>query len=276
MAQAQDRGFLWRVTKDGHSSYLYGTIHLARREWVFPGAKTLEALREADTIALEVDVLDPKIRQELAPAPSRPPAATDIPASLQERIDRRIAFECLPPEALGKLSPELQVMALTVLAGRRDGLELGYAIDAVLAGFARGAHKSVVSLETTEVQRGARRAMTDGGKVASLEKILDELESGRAAAVLTRLAEMWAAADFAALKQYEQRLNDSGSETERALLKQTIDNRNLGLAARIDALHGSGSKVFAAVGFMHMIGPASLPGLLAKRGYRIEAIAFRR
>jgi len=167
-------------------------------------------------------------------------------------------------------------MALTVLAGRRDGLEPAYAIDAVLAGFARAAHKTVVSLETTEVQLGARRALSDGVKAASLEKALDELESGRAAAVLGRLAAMWAAADPAELKQYEQGLNDSDSETERALWKQIIDNRNHGLAMRIDALHSSGSKVLAAVGFMHMIGPAGLPGLLADKGYRVEAITLRR
>jgi len=277
LAQAQDRGFLWRLTKDGHRSYLYGTIHMARREWAFPGPKTLEALREIDTVALEVDPLDPKVRQALTPGAGRSPATTtEISDALQERIERRIAFECVSPETLAKLPPELKVMALTLLAGRRDGLELGYAIDAVLAAFARAAHKTVVSLETTEVQLAARRAMSDGAKAASLEKTLDELESGRVAAVLNRLAEMWAASDFAALKQYEQRLNESDSETERALAKQVIDNRNLGLATRIDALHDSGSKVFAAVGFMHMIGPASLPGLLAARGYQVEAISFRR
>lgn len=275
-AQAQDRGFLWRVTKDDHSSYLYGTIHMAKREWVFPGPKILQTLREIDTVALEVDPLDPKIRQGLSPGSTRPPAALELPTSLKERIERRMAFECVPPATLKKLAPELQVMALTLLAGRRDGLELGYAIDSVLAGFGRAAHKTVVSLETTEVQLGARRALSDEGKVASLEKALDELESGRSAAVLTRLAAMWAAADTAELKRYEQTLNDSSSETERALMKQVLDNRNVGLAKGIDALHGSGSKVFAAVGFMHMIGPSSLPSLLAERGYQVEAIALGR
>ena len=29
---ARDRGFLWRLEKDGRSSWLYGTLHLARLE----------------------------------------------------------------------------------------------------------------------------------------------------------------------------------------------------------------------------------------------------
>lgn len=29
---ASDRGFLWRITKGGHPSWLYGTLHLAQRD----------------------------------------------------------------------------------------------------------------------------------------------------------------------------------------------------------------------------------------------------
>lgn len=43
MAQARDRGFLWRLTKGDISSYLYGTIHMAKRDWAFPGPKILQA-----------------------------------------------------------------------------------------------------------------------------------------------------------------------------------------------------------------------------------------
>ena len=63
---AKDHGFLWRVTKDGRSSYLYGTIHAARAEWMYPGPVTLDALQRSDTLALELDVLDPR-----RPAPAR-------------------------------------------------------------------------------------------------------------------------------------------------------------------------------------------------------------
>jgi uncharacterized protein len=274
IARAQDRGFLWRLTKDDHSSYLYGTIHMARREWIFPGPKVLQALREVDTVALEVNPLDPRIRQALGSGSATQPSAVELPESLKARIERRLAFECVAPETVAKLAPAAQVLALTLLAGRRNGLEPGYAIDAMLAGFGHAAHKNLVSLETTEVQLGARRALTGEASVAALEKTLDELESGRAAAVLDRLANLWATADMAELKRYEHSLSESSSETERALLKEVIDSRNVGLAKGIDALHSKGGKVFAGVGFMHMIGPASLPTLLAGRGFEVQAIKF--
>jgi hypothetical protein len=36
MRNAHDHGLLWRISKDGHTSYLYGTIHVAKCEWMFP------------------------------------------------------------------------------------------------------------------------------------------------------------------------------------------------------------------------------------------------
>ena len=274
MAQARDRGFLWRLTKGDHSSYLYGTIHMAKREWAFPGPKILQALRDIDTVALEVDPLDPQIRQELSSGLTAPRAQPEFPAALQERIERRAAFECVPPETLHKLAPELQVMVLTFLAGRRSELELAYGIDAVLAGFGRAAKKRIVSLETIDAQSRAIRAATGGGRVASLEKALDELESGRAAANLARLATLWAEADLAQIQRYEQGANDSGSDTGRSLSAQVLDERNRGMATGIDALHRSGSKVFAAVGFLHMVGPLGLPSLMSEKGYEVEAITL--
>jgi uncharacterized protein YbaP (TraB family) len=31
---AQDRGFLWRISKGGHTSHLYGTVHIAKQGWM--------------------------------------------------------------------------------------------------------------------------------------------------------------------------------------------------------------------------------------------------
>jgi len=58
---AVDSGFLWRATKDGRAVYLYGTIHIAQRDWMFPGPRVLAALRESPDVALELDPTDPQI-----------------------------------------------------------------------------------------------------------------------------------------------------------------------------------------------------------------------
>src|SRR5262245_52524248 len=56
---ARDRGALWRFEKDGRPGYLYGTIHVGKFEWAMPGRLVGQALRDADTIAVEADMTDP-------------------------------------------------------------------------------------------------------------------------------------------------------------------------------------------------------------------------
>src|SRR5207248_10149019 len=65
LQNARDRGFLWRLRKDGHVSYLYGTVHVARQDWMVPGPTVMAALRASDTLALELDMLDPDIQERL-------------------------------------------------------------------------------------------------------------------------------------------------------------------------------------------------------------------
>src|SRR5262245_22339327 len=50
---ARDRGALWLFEKDGRRGYLYGTIHVGKLEWAMPGRLVGQAIREADTIAIE-------------------------------------------------------------------------------------------------------------------------------------------------------------------------------------------------------------------------------
>ena len=84
---AKDHGFLWRLTKDGRSSYLYGTIHAARAEWMYPGPVTLDALQRSDTLALELDVLDPDVQRRLA-ASIGGQKKEPLPPALVRRIER--------------------------------------------------------------------------------------------------------------------------------------------------------------------------------------------
>jgi uncharacterized protein YbaP (TraB family) len=62
---------------------------------------------------------------------------------------------------------------------------------------------------------------------------------------------------------------------ERELKKRLLDDRNPNLAERIDALHGSGKQVFAAVGSLHMFGTMGLPALMSKRGYHVELVELK-
>jgi hypothetical protein len=61
---------------------------------------------------------------------------------------------------------------------------------------------------------------------------------------------------------------------ERRLFQRILFDRNPPMAERLVALHGAGTRFFAAVGALHMIGPQGLPELLRARGFDVQRIPF--
>lgn len=271
---ARDRGFLWRASKDGRTSYLYGTVHVGRMDWMFPGPEVLRAARASDVIALELDILDPdivaRLQAGMAPRPDRA-----LPEALRARLRAQLKMACLPEQLLEQTSPEMVATTLTMMAARSEGLDPAYAVDAVYASMARALRKPVYSLETPELQLKLLLGGTEAETRASIESALEELESGKASPQLARMARVWSDGRLAEMENYEEWCECLETEADRVMMRRMLDERNPGLAKSIDAIHAAGKSVFAAVGSLHMIGRLGLPALLAGRGYEVERIDFK-
>jgi uncharacterized protein YbaP (TraB family) len=272
-AQARDRGALWRLDREGRTSWLYGTLHVGKLEWAFPGPQVLQALRNSDSVALELDVSDPALAQQLREGLGGPAPAP--PAALQQRLDRQIAAACVPAAAFAALHPVQQGLALLLLDARWAGLDPGYAVEHVLAGFAKSSRRPLIALETARQQLQALAPATPEEALRALEGTLAQLESGRSRAVIARLAQAWADGDLDTVARYESWCDCAASDDDRAALRRLNDGRNPHLADRIAALHGEGRRVFAAVGLLHMTGEQALPRLLAERGFRVARVPLQ-
>jgi uncharacterized protein YbaP (TraB family) len=271
MRKARDHGFLWRVSRDGRTSYLYGTLHAGKAAWMFPGPDVMRALAASDTVAVELDLVDPDVRARMLEAMAAQ-RRTELPEPLVVRMREQAAAECVPYESIAAFSPEMQVMTLSVTSGRREGIDAAYAIDLVLAGIGHGANKKVVSLETPESQLQVLTMRNAAETVAFVKDSLDDLQTGRARAQIERMAGIWAAGDFAQMSRFDEWCECLATESARLAMKRMRDDRNPRLAAAIDALHTSGKRVFAAVGALHMFGDIGLPALLEKRGYQVKRV----
>jgi uncharacterized protein len=268
---ARDHGFLWRISKNGRTSFLYGTIHVAKQDWMVPGPTIMQALNATDTVALELDVLDEGVQEQMG----RGMAAmrrTAMPTPLAKRLKKQAESICVPYDSLGKISPEMQIVTLTMMVGRWDGLDASYGTDVILAGMGHRAKKNVVSLETVESQLNVLQMRSPRKTLSFVQGALGDLESGRARTLIDHFSRTWAKADYADMERYEEWCNCLRTEVEREMMKRVLDDRNPNLADRIDALHESGKQVFAAVGSLHMFGPTGLPTLMAKRGYSVERV----
>jgi uncharacterized protein len=271
---ARDRGLLWKITRDGASSYLYGTVHVGKLEWALPGPNLGAALGASDTIALEIDPTDPTLAARMtAPAASAPA----LPAPLQQRLAQRLDAACLTPplrEHMARQHPMLRAVTLALLEARWEGLDVSYGQEMLLAGFGRATQRRIVSLETPESQ--LQTMLPDSARElhATIDSLLDQLDDGAVRRSVVRLGAAWERGDLALFEDYERWCECVRDDHDRALMRRLLDERNGPMAERIDALHREGrGRLFAAVGALHMVGPHGLPALLRARGFSVERIA---
>jgi hypothetical protein len=262
---APDRGVLWRISRGGHSSYLFGSLHVGKPDWAYPGPALRAAWEATEVLAVELDPAD--VGPVLAAAP--PPAP--LPPALARRVEAQARAACLPPGALGTLPALLQLSTLTLLEARHDGFDAGFGQDLMLLARAKAEGRPVQSLESVEEQLAALEpdpaelpALVDGG--------LRQLQRGQVRAPLRRLAAVWSRGDLATLADYPRWCACADTPAERAWLVRVNDERNVHLAERITALHGAGQRLLVAVGALHMSGPQALPQLLAARGFEVQAL----
>ncbi|RSZ32628.1 TraB/GumN family protein [Variovorax sp. 553] len=267
-----DRGVLWRIERDGRTSWLYGTIHIGRGDWVRPGPTIQKALTQSDTVALELDMRDEATARAMARPADPELLARVLSGERARRLERQNTEACVPPGSLSKLQPILQVTALAGLVGRADGLYPEFGVDETLAVAARNNNKPIVALENAADQLKVLTGESESEEAEQVDAALDELESGKLRGQLKELADVWARSDAARLARYSEWCDCLKTPAEQRLLKRLLDDRNPNLADGIERLHASGKGVFAAVGALHMIGPQGLPTLMAARGFTVTPV----
>lgn len=273
---ARDHGLLWRLQRDGRTSYLYGTLHVGRLEWVAPGPQLSAALRETDTLALELDPGDPAVQRELAAGLARRADALTLSAAQREQLKRQTEAACLPPAALSALHPLMQAMTLMLLDARWVGLEPSFGQEMLLSQAARAAGRPVVSLETVALQLGSLIPDDPGLAQARFAQALQQLQDRRTRAATQRLANVWAEGRLDELENYEAWCDCIDSPQDRDFMRRVNDDRNPAIVGAIVARHAQGQRLLAAVGALHMTGPKALPRLLQQQGFQVERVMFAR
>jgi hypothetical protein len=237
--------FLWEVTGGSGVVYLFGTLHAAGPEDVPAPARA--ALARSTRFVDEIGALPPdEVRaQALLPRGQglQQLLGADDWYELRDAVPARVT-----DETLGQARPWYAMALLT--SAMAPGPEL--TMDDALADDARAQGAAVEHLETAE-QLGALAASVS---VADLKQAIAERRTMRCG--VADLLAAYRAGDGDALR------GELAGDTGRKLL----DERNARWLARLEALlHGGGG--FVAVGVDHLVGPGSVPELLAARGWRV-------
>jgi uncharacterized protein YbaP (TraB family) len=253
----------WKLEKDGHTSYLLGTIHRGIDPTTRLPDLVWQKLDAASTFAMETDLsnadkLDIKrhdgitLKDELGP---------DYWKKLEDVLGASQAALVLHDK------PMMPVMMFAL-----RGLPPTAPMDGVLYGRAVNQHKRIVFLEPFELQvavlekwmtaRVLRDILDDVAKADQRSKqLLDAYVSGDEAKMLAIADEE--RADWKAHGHPEHEFDEQ--------MEDLLYKRNASWIAPIENLHADGGG-FIAVGAAHTVGPRSIVDLLEKRGFQVTRL----
>ncbi len=267
LAQARDRGLMWRLERDGRTSYLYASLHLGRPSWAAPGPKLKAALDQVDALALELDPLD-TTAWRMPPLPELP-----LDASLNDRLAAQARAVCVAPQAVEALHPLLRLSTFTLMRARTLGMDVRYGQEMLLSRWARDRSLPVLALETLQGQLDALLPDDPDEARHELRAGLRQLERPQPLLrMLNELVSAWDRGDLRRLSQYESWCDCVTDARDRAALTRLNDGRNPGLADRVSSLHRKDQSLLVAVGALHMTGPQALPDLLRQRGFEVTLV----
>jgi uncharacterized protein YbaP (TraB family) len=268
------QGALFKITRAGHTLYLFGTIHVGRADFYPLEARVMQALGEASVLAVELDPSREDAMQTALRRYGMAAAGADalLPPALKTRRGALLRRYGIAPEGVARLQPWLQAVTLTVAEFTASGYQPQYAVDSHLIALFRQRGKPVRELESAESQMALFGALNRTEQLRFLDETMAELEDPAETLDELAIVGLWRNADSPGLMAKLEEMNRDKRFTTRFLQDVLLKRRNPRLADGINEVLQANRDSFAAIGIMHLIGPYSVPALLARRGCRVEQI----
>jgi hypothetical protein len=268
-AEANANPALWKVTSQGATVYLFGTVHVLPKavHWMDP--KIEEALSASSELWTEADVSNlseavDAIRHYGIARPGETEGM--LPPPYRARYVRQITQVAFSPVIFAHARPWLAEILLSTGAMQRAGdNQLG--VDLTLLQYAHDHKLLTPTFETVDQQFAMLSDMPQEAQLASLEDTIDEFD--QAGPIFSKLVGAWQTGDEA---QLDALINKTMRARSEIVWTEVILRRNEKFAEKIsDRLQGSGTA-FVAVGAGHLCGQDGVPALLEKRGFTVKRI----
>lgn len=252
-------------------AYLYGSIHIAKKDF-YPLAKAVQqSYAKADTLVVETDITDENANRSImgklsyiAPDRLEHHLSADTWNTLRDMTGQSL-------EQFQFYKPVLVAMGLTVSAGMQLGFDPEEGLDLHFIKAAQKDQKKLIELDGIEVQAEVLNSLSNEEGDAILANTLSSFKNGEIRQEFQRMTDAWRAADADKLAQiFVAAANkDSGS---KKITQKLIDERNPDTAKKIIELMTSGKKLFIVIGAGHLAGNNNLIKLLQQHGLQIQQI----
>jgi len=262
---------LWKVKGVHGTVYLFGSVHVMKKDVHWETAKVKDALASSDALYLEIAGLDQDSVEAARPeimklgSDQAHPLSTKISKDDVALLDAAVKTMGMPGEAaLEPMQPWLVYLTISVVPMVKAGYDPNSGIDRLLEAEAKGESKPVKGFETMSEQMHYFSDMAMPLQVEMLHQALVDLP--KSAAETDTMVGDWTKGDVEGIGKLE---NDEMKTKYPELYQKLLVERNKRFA---DTLAGvlkdpATGTVFVAVGAAHLAGPDSVLKLLEARGY---------
>lgn len=275
---------LYKVTDaNGHTLWLFGAIHVGREAMYPLPDYVMNAFDNADTLAVEVDMvafnqdsagLTAAVRQLRYPDGSL--VTSHIPKELYDQAVELLTQHGSYNEKLIYYMPSLWSNYVDSVAYAKANVKSSLGVDRYLLSLAYQQKKEVYSIESGKFQYGLLASFSPELQQSMLEDSVEKCISGSVTQELEMLMDLWFTGDEAGLARLLTGSEVTDDPQQQALYDEYIDKmftqRNDSMAQYAKAALLSGKEVFVCVGAGHIIGPNGIAQQLEDQGYTVRLI----
>jgi hypothetical protein len=261
---------LW-VVKGPHATvYLFGSVHVLKKDVPWRTPKIDAALQQSGSLWLEItNADDPQVLQPLVMelgVDQAHPISTKISKEELAKLDKVATVAGIPNGEAGvePLKPWLVAVMLSVAPMVKAGYDPNSGVENVLKPEFTKANKPVQGFETAEQQLHYFADMPEKQQIDYLIQGIDDFEkdSGK----FDTIVASWYAGDDSNI---DKLMSEDFKDKMPDLYQVLIVKRNQAFAAQIDKLLKGDGTVFVAVGAAHLVGSDGVNALLTKMGYTV-------
>ena len=264
----RDQALFWSIRKGGEpAGYILGTIHSEDPRVLDFSEDFLLKLKDNDVFAMEL-VPDLPTLARLTEYMHYPPGQTLESVIGVDRYNSLVSAMSpykVPAEFISRMKPWAAMLTLST-----PPPETGYFMDLSLSLRASGNGLKVVGLETLEQQLSFLQNMPLAMQLSLLDQAVADY--GRVSEVHEEMVSVYLENDLPGLQTLTvEQLETAGEEAGEYFLNLGINDRNLHMVESL-LPQLENSRVFVAVGALHLPGEQGLLNILRRHGFDLEAM----
>lgn len=262
---------LWLVKGPHAKVYLFGSVHVLKKDAPWRTPKIDGAIKESGMLWLEIpDVDDMKALQPLIlklGVDQEHPLSTKLTKEQLAKLDTAAKAAGVPAgeASLEPLKPWLAALTLSVAPMAQAGFDPNRGVEMVLKPEFDKAGKPVKGFETAEQQLNYFADMPEKAQIDFLNSTTDDIKDSSDKFKL--LVDAWYAGDEGKI---DSSIGGEFREKYPEAYQTLILNRNEEFAEKIDGLLKGEGTSFVAIGAGHLVGTEGVVAKLKKEGWKVE------